>query len=87
MSATIPNTKIIEIENKIPEIIALVTTVIVNTKILSSKIKEKQLIIKANISSLVKNSDLKTKFTALAIKLELKTEQDKIEKPLTNDFR
>ena len=123
MSATILNTKIIEIENKVPDITGLVTTVSFKTKmvklrikflvlvaqlknqitilkyqastkhishicdILDSNIKEKLLVIKTNISSLVKHSDLKTRLTKLATKLELKTEQGKTEKLLRNDFK
>ena len=39
MSATILNTKIIEIENKVPDITGLVTTVSVNTKMVKLRIK------------------------------------------------
>ena len=39
MSATVLNTKIIEIENKVPGISGLVTTVSVNTKMVKLRIK------------------------------------------------
>ena len=48
--------------------------------ILDAKIKQKKLVVKSIIFSLVKNSDLKIKLTALTTKVELKTEQDNIAK-------
>ena len=48
------------------------------TEILDAKLKQKKLVIKSGITSLVKNSDLNTKLAALATKAELKAEQDKI---------
>ena len=48
--------------------------------ILDVKIKQKELIDKSSISNLVKNSNLNTKLATLAIKAELKAEQDKIVK-------
>ena len=48
--------------------------------ILDAKIKQKKLVVKFIIFSLVKNSDLKIKLTALTTKVELKTEQDNIAK-------
>ena len=48
------------------------------------KIKQKQLVNKFNIPNLVKNSDLNATLAALAIKPELKAEQNKIFKLQTH---
>ena len=47
---------------------------------LFAKIKEKGLFDRSSISNLIKNSDLNTKFAALATTAELKPQQDKIVK-------
>ena len=45
---------------------------------LDAKIKQKELVNKSDISNLMSNTDLNTKFTTLTIKAELKAGQDKI---------
>ena len=52
----------------------------VTKAILYAKKKEKGLLNKSDIYSLVKNSDLNTKLAKLATKTKLKAEQDKIVK-------
>ena len=43
-----------------------------------AKIKQKELANKSDVPNLIKNSDLNTKLTTLATKVELKAEQYKI---------
>ena len=50
------------------------------SEILNTKIKEKGLVNKSDISNLVKKIDLNTNLTTLATKADLKTEQGKIVK-------
>ena len=49
------------------------------------RLKNKELVNKSGISKFINNSDLDTKMKILATKVELKAEQDKIEKLQTND--
>ena len=65
------DTKISEIEGKY---FATTEHNKIASDILDVKIKQKELVNKSDISNLVANSDLKTKLTALAIKVELKAE-------------
>ena len=54
--------------------------------IIDAKIKQKILVNKCNISNLVKNYELTTKFETFATKTELKAEQDKRVKIQTHDL-
>ena len=81
MATSILNTKIEEVENKIPATSNLVTTPVLNIK--NGKAENKipvvsNLVKKSDIFDLVKNSDLNTKLASLARRAELKVEQDKI---------
>ena len=98
VTTTVFNTKIGEVENKIPHASSLVKKTDYNTKIsdieakyfttsdynkfakeiLHAKIKGKGVVDKSDIFYVVKNSDLNTKLTTLAVKAELKAEQDKM---------
>ena len=90
-TTTVLNTKIREVERKIPHTSGLVKKADYNMKItgieanylttldyyeftgeiLETKIKEKGLVDKSNISNLIKNSDLNTKLLTLAINIEI----------------
>ena len=54
----------------------LLLLIILTSKVLEMKIKEKRLVDKSNFS-IVKNSDLNTKLAILAAEVESKAEQDK----------
>ena len=91
MTTTALSTKIGEAENRILEFSGLVKKTVYNakpldnilllliiltSKVLEMKIKEKRLVDKCNFS-IVKNSDLNTKLAILAAEVESKAEQDK----------
>ena len=54
--------------------------------VLDAKIKEQELINKSYISNFIKNSEVNTKLETLAMKVELKAEEDKIVKLQTHDL-
>ena len=93
---TVLNLKIGEVDNKTPDISGLIKKTIFEVKI--SEIKKKYFttsdydnfisdILDANLKQeeLIDKSDLNTKLATLAIKGELKAEQDKIMKLQTDD--
>ena len=57
------------------------------SNILGTKIKQKELVNKSDISNLMKNFDLNIKLATLETKAELKAEQHKIVKLQTRDLR
>ena len=62
----------------------LLLLIIFTSDILNAKIKQKESVNKCDFFNLVKNSDFNTKLVTLAIKVQLKAEQDKIVKLQTH---
>ena len=106
VTTTVLNTKIGEVENKIPVVRGLVKKTDYDAKIkdikkkcftifdhkkftietLDAKIKQKELVNKSEISSLIENSYLNTEFATLSTKVELKGDEDKIMKVKVQEF-